>query len=274
MPLPEGEGEILRKSTGNTVYKVLGLVQTTAPGHLLAHLETPIRNVFEDRTKQDSEMQLVLQPGYRLLTSLIAGYVMVRLTPWLPPGSRIVLGWNTGVTVLLGLIATMMWRSDPQQTLKRARKEETSNILILLVTILTAAGALVTITYGLPKAGSMSPILRVFDICEAAAGVFLAWLLIHVMYSLHYAKLYYGDPGDTRANLFTKGLTFPGNKDVVDYWDFVYYSFTIAMCFQTSDVTVTSPYMRRLTIFHAIVSYFFALAILGLLFDELLSNIT
>jgi len=60
----------------------------------------------------------------------------------------------------------------------------------------------------------------------------------------------------------------------VDYRDFVYYSFTIAMCYQTSDVTVTSPYMRRMTIFHAIVSYFFALAILGLLLNGFISSIT
>ena len=72
---------------------------------------------------------------------------------------------------------------------------------------------------------------------------------------------------------FRKGLTFPGNKDVVDYWDFVYYSFTIAMCFQTSDVTITSPYMRRLTTFHATISYLFNLAILGLLLDVFVTNI-
>jgi uncharacterized membrane protein len=168
----------------------------------------------------------------------------------------------------------MMWRSDPQQTLRRARKEETSNILILFMTVLTAAGAFLVIAYGLPKAKSLSLIPRVFDICESVAGVFLAWFLIHIMYSLHYAKLYYGHTGDAGGNGFRKGLGFSGNKDVVDYWDFVYYSFTIAMCFQTSDVTVTSPYMRRLTIFHAIISYFFALAILGLLFDQVMSNIT
>jgi uncharacterized membrane protein len=46
------------------------------------------------------------------------------------------------------------------------------------------------------------------------------------------------------------------------------------MCFETSDVTVTSPNMRRLTIFHAIVAYLFAMAILGLLLDGFISNIS
>jgi uncharacterized membrane protein len=147
-------------------------------------------------------------------------------------------------------------------------------MVTVLATILTVAGALVAITYGMPEERSMSPALRVFYIWDSVAGVILAWLLTHITYSLHYAKLYYCETGAADANCFRKGLAFPGNNDVVDYWDFVYYSFTIAMCFQTSDVTVTSPDMRRMTIFHAIVSYFFALAILGLLLNGFISSLT
>jgi uncharacterized membrane protein len=93
------------------------------------------------------------------------------------------------------------------------------------------------------------------------------------MYSLHYAKLYYSELDCGQVDVFRKGLVFPGNTDVVDYWDFVYFSLTIAMCFQTSDVTINSAYMRRVTIFHATVAYLFALAILGLLVDGFLLNI-
>jgi uncharacterized membrane protein len=225
---------------------------------------------------QDTGMARVLQPGYRLVTSLvIALLVFVLSKPWLPYStSRIVLAWDTGVAILLMLIAIMMWRTGPEEALRQARKEETSNILMLLVTILAVAGALVDIAFGLPKGKTLSPAVHAFDISAAIAGVFLAWLLLHIMYSLHYTKLYYGRIDGADANAFMKGLAFPGNKDLVDYWDFVYYSFTIAMCFQTSDVTVTSPYMRRLTIFHATIAYLFAFAILGLLLDGFISNIT
>ena len=224
----------------------------------------------------DTRMPRVLQPGYRLVTSLVITILIFMLSKsWLPStGSRIVLAWDTGVAILLTLLAVMMWRTEPHETLRRARKEETSSILILLVTILTAAGALVDIGYGLPESKTMSRNLRIFAISQSVIGVFLAWLLLHIMYSLHYAKLYYGEIDHNDANAFRKGFSFPGNKDVVDYWDFVYYSFTIAMCFQTSDVTITSPYMRRLTIFHATVAYLFAMAILGLLLDGFISNIT
>ena len=223
---------------------------------------------------QETRMPLMLRPGFRFVASLVVAAVVFRLSRWLPHvGSRIVLAWDSGVTVLLALIATMIWRSGPNETVRRAQKEEATNIVILLATILTVAGALVAITYGMPEGESMSQGQRVFYIGESVAGVILAWLLTHIMYSLHYAKLYYDETG-VDANSFRKGLAFPGNQDVVDYWDFVYYSFTIAMCFQTSDVTVTSPDMRRMTIFHAVVSYFFALAILGLLLNGFISSIT
>jgi uncharacterized membrane protein len=219
-------------------------------------------------------MQWLLAPGNRLLTAVITAALVFLLSPsWLTIGPRVVLAWNSGVIVLLGLIAIMMWKTPPHETLSRARHEETSSVVILLATVLAVGGALVGIGYGLPETTGMSERLRDFDIFESVIGVFLAWSVLHVMYSLHYAKQYYAEVSDNDRSAFRKGLVFPGDKDVVDYWDFVYYSFTIAMCFQTSDVTVTSPHMRRLTICHAVVSYLFALAILGLMLGGFISDI-
>lgn len=225
---------------------------------------------------EGTELPRVLRPGYRLVASIVTAILAFRISkPLLPDASyRVLLAWDAGVICLLTLIAVMMWRTEACDTLRRARKEETSNIVVLMATVLAVAGALVDIGYGLPKSRNLSPSLRLFDIAQSVAGVFLAWLLLHVMYSLHYAKLYYAEIGHGDTKAFKKGFVFPGNQDEVDYWDFVYYSFTIAMCFQTSDVMVTSGYMRRLTIFHAVVAYFFALAILGLLLDGFMASIT
>jgi uncharacterized membrane protein len=212
-------------------------------------------------------MRRLLEPGNRLLAGLIAATLIFLSSSSLPFGTRIVFAWNTGVTVLLGLIAIMMKGSNAHETRQRARNEEITSAVVLLVNLVTVAGALVFIAYGLPSANSMSPTLRAFHIFLSLSGVFLAWLLIHISYSLHYAKLYYSKVSDRDANAFMKGLAFPGGQDEVDYWDFVYYAFTIAMCYQTSDISILTPYMRRLTIFHAAVSYFFTLVILGLVLD-------
>ena len=67
-----------------------------------------------------------------------------------------------------------------------------------------------------------------------------------------------------------KGLSFP-NDEPPDYWDFLYYAFTIAMCYQTSDVTVESRTMRRITLVHAVLSFLYVTANLGLVIN-ILSN--
>ena len=59
------------------------------------------------------------------------------------------------------------------------------------------------------------------------------------------------------------GLEFQ-ERGQPDYWDFAYFSFTIGMTSQTSDVAVTSRQMRRLTLIHGILSFFFNTAVLAM----------
>ncbi|MBV9521722.1 MAG: DUF1345 domain-containing protein, partial [Alphaproteobacteria bacterium] len=59
------------------------------------------------------------------------------------------------------------------------------------------------------------------------------------------------------------GLAFPGEARP-DYWDFLYFAFVVGMTCQVSDVQVTSRAMRRLTLIHGIVAFFFNTVILAL----------
>src|SRR5204862_141928 len=59
------------------------------------------------------------------------------------------------------------------------------------------------------------------------------------------------------------GLAFPGDA-MPNYMDFAYFSFTIGMTFQVSDVQVTDPNMRKLALTHGIISFFYATGILAL----------
>jgi uncharacterized membrane protein len=59
-------------------------------------------------------------------------------------------------------------------------------------------------------------------------------------------------------------LHFPDECLDPDYWDFLYFSFTIAVAVQTSDVSVTSRTMRKLVLGQSVLSFFFNLLILGL----------
>jgi len=63
-------------------------------------------------------------------------------------------------------------------------------------------------------------------------------------------------------------LEFP-TRPLPDYWDFMYFSFTIAMCYQTSDVTINVAATRRLMLLHAIYSFFFVVLIISIVVNAL-----
>ena len=87
----------------------------------------------------------------------------------------------------------------------------------------------------------------------------LSWAFIHSIFALHYAHEYYGEGRDRQIG----GMSFPDDNEP-DYWDFAYFAFTIGMCAQVSDVTVSSKSIRRTVLTHSIVSFLFNAALLAL----------
>lgn len=211
-------------------------------------------------------MRLLLSPEVRLTLSVSLGVVAFFLVPesW-KTGTGILAGWTTSSLLLIAFILAMMSRADATETYKRSQQDEPSNVAILLATLLTSLTGLGAVAYGLTITTHMSRIYLTIHTILSILGVFSSWFLIHIFYALHYAKIYYDELEGQQDCDFMKGLEFPGETDIVDYWDFVYYSFTIAMCYQTSDVTVVSAQMRRVTIVHAILSFLYVITILGLM---------
>jgi uncharacterized membrane protein len=87
-------------------------------------------------------------------------------------------------------------------------------------------------------------------------SVVLAWVLTHTVYTLRYAHLYYR--GSRNG-----GLEFPGAHPPADI-DFAYFAFTIGICFQTSDVAISSSIIRRTVLLHALVAFVYNTTILAL----------
>jgi uncharacterized membrane protein len=85
-------------------------------------------------------------------------------------------------------------------------------------------------------------------------------------------RLYYDDTIVDGKRVYQLGLEFP-ERSTADFWDFMYYSFTIAMCYQTSDASITSVRIRRVTLMHAIFSFLFVTAIIGFVVN-VISNVT
>ena len=132
--------------------------------------------------------------------------------------------------------------------------------LIVLITMIAAGLGVASIFSLLNQAQGPAPLHLVL----AVAGVALGWATLHTVFAFRYAHLYYGKAGGERGKRRdARGLEFPGDEEP-GVWDFLYYSFVVGMTAQVSDVQVTDSTMRRLTLGHGILSFFFNAVILAL----------
>ena len=207
---------------------------------------------------------VIINPQIRLMLAVAVGLLAYL---FLPHGTkseiRFLLAWDLGVIFLLAIILMMMKKADAEYTMHRARIQEPSNMATLTLTALISGASMVAVAFMLNdgRHWKEDPANLHLGLCTVA--IFSAWFLLHTFFALHYARLYYDEMDKGASGNYKGGLEFPGGK-LVDYWDFMYYSFTIAMCYQTSDVSISNAPMRRLTLIHSILSFIFVALIIGL----------
>ena len=97
----------------------------------------------------------------------------------------------------------------------------------------------------------------------AIGAVFISWWLVHTIFTMRYAHMYYDTDTDDGKPKEVGGLQFPDETEP-DYLDFVYFSFVIGMTFQVSDVEISSREIRRLAWLHGLLSFGFNTAIVAL----------
>lgn len=186
---------------------------------------------------------------------------------------RVLLAYDLGALAFLSMLIVRMMSSSSEETYHRAQREEPSNVATLATVGLFSTISLVAIGLMLDDTHNASSFVTNIHMGLSLIAIFLSWLLLHTYFALYYARIYYDEieTAEAEEDGYIKGLDFP-NRKLVNYWDFLYFSFTIAMCYQTSDVTVVSEQMRHLTLLHAIISFIFVSLILGLVIN-LVSNI-
>jgi uncharacterized membrane protein len=205
---------------------------------------------------------LALGPDRRLALSAVIGAAVSWLA-WtaLPFPFQLALGWITGVACFLGGTALVINQVTPRLMRQRARRQDAYRAVILGVVVAAAAVSLIALGFMLQQKGGA--IGTGTSILLAGLAVISSWTLTHTMYALHYAHLYYGDDPNKRGLQDRGGLKFP-HEELPDFWDFLYFSFVVGMTCQVSDVQVTGRHMRRLTLGHGVLSFFFNAVILAL----------
>jgi uncharacterized membrane protein len=193
----------------------------------------------------------------RLWASVAAGFCVYFLLPahW-SVLSRVLVCWNCGAALFLGLIYYWMTRLTAEQICSRYIEEDESAPIILAVVTTAALLSLVAIVEPLANIKQTAGAVRVAHFGLAALTLVNSWVLVPTMFTTHYADLFYSAKESERP------LRFPETAMPV-FWDFAYFSFTIAAACQTADVTTLNAGVRRTVIAHTVISFLFNASILG-----------
>jgi uncharacterized membrane protein len=186
----------------------------------------------------------------RFYTALVLGLAAVaaaRLTGFDAP---LLLGGDVFYAVFLSLIGVMIARQKKSDLKQRAKSEDEGILIVLLITIATMGFFCEAVFTALNKKHG----LEVVPLLLGGVGAVLGWLVLHTVMAFHYADIHYFDDPDCESD--DKDLDFPGRAEPGS-WDFLYYSFVVGMTAQVSDVQVRTTVMRRATLFHGVISFFF-----------------
>jgi uncharacterized membrane protein len=148
--------------------------------------------------------------------------------------------------VFCGWVWATVWRLDAQGTAGHAKRENPSRDLADLVLLGAAVASLAAVGAVLFRAGQAGGSLKYLQAALALASVFVSWTLVHTVFTLKYARLYYSG--------LVGGIDFNETADP-QYSDFAYLSFTIGMTFQVSDTNIVSKEIRRAALRHAWLSF-------------------
>lgn len=164
------------------------------------------------------------------------------------------LGWDVAaVTFLLWLWFTI-WPMGADATAQWATREDPTRPLSDVLLLAAAVVSLGAVGFFLLQASSAKGSTQDLLAGVGVATVILSWLVVHSVFTLRYAMLYYtGKDG---------GVSFNQSASP-RYSDFAYLAFTLGMTFQVSDTDLQTPTIRATALRHALLSYLFGAVILA-----------
>lgn len=194
-----------------------------------------------------------VSPLLRLGVSVVIGAVAaIGISQLLPHGGPLA-GWAIGAGLFVIWTWLVLWPMDHVETEARASREEPTHVgtaAVILIAPFVSLGGIVEV---------LSEKNRTALIFIALLSVVASFLAIHTMFATHYARMYYGD--EPRG-----GIDFHQDEPP-RYSDFAYIALTVGMSFAISDTDVGSSRLRRLLVFHALLSYLFGTVIVALLIN-------
>jgi uncharacterized membrane protein len=168
-------------------------------------------------------------------------------------GFGAMVGWDAASAVYAGLVWAGVWRMDAARTARSAVREDPTRATTDALVLTAAVASLAAVALVLVSAAHVTGTAQDLRVALGLISVALSWALVHTVFALRYAALYYTGPDG--------GIDFNGEAPA--YADFAYLAFTIGMTFQVSDTAISSALIRRTALRHALLSYLFGTGVLA-----------
>jgi uncharacterized membrane protein len=191
----------------------------------------------------------------RALVAVAAGVVVAGLSGTFGPLVLApLMGWDAAALIYLAWTWKTIWHLDAARTAQQAVAQDpgraATDVLLLSASVISLAAVGLVIVRAGNSSGAAESMLAGLSL----ASVVLSWSVVHTVFMLRYASLYYvGTDG---------GVDF-SQKEPPRFSDFAYMAFTIGMTYQVSDTELTTAEVRATALRHALLSYLFGAVILA-----------
>ena len=174
-----------------------------------------------------------------------------------PVSSHILIGWDACALVYVATTWRLFLTADEAEVRRRAAAEDEKPPGILLLVLAAILSSLIAVVVAMLNARSAGPDIKTITAACAGVTLVLSWVVLHSVFTLHYAHRHFGDGTDK------PGFLFPG-EPASTYLDFVYLAFSIGATFQVSDNNLLTAKLRNLVTAQAVCAYFSNTAVLAL----------
>ena len=202
----------------------------------------------------------------RLIACIVIAILAYAIEPrgW-QTATRFLVAWNLGTCLNIAFNLIVVARATPKTIRWRAKITDDGRFAILILVSLAAMASVAAILAQLNSTKDMHGLDKGLHLGLVGLTIVSAWAFIHFSFALHYAHEFFDETKSLEGEKMQLkgGVAFPGT-DEPDYWDFLYFAFIIGVAAQTADVSITSKVIRRTSLAHSILAFFFNSAILAL----------
>lgn len=201
----------------------------------------------DDQSVPSASRRLATVIAIGLIAGMAAGYfISWAITP--------LVVWDVAAITYMVAVWRRVMKFDAPLVRKHALREDPSRGNADFVLILASIASLIAVALLLIGSKDLTGLAEVGALGLAVVSVVTSWFIVHTIFALKYAELYYSKP---------EGGIDLGDDKSATYIDFAYVAFTLGMTYQVSDTTLETRKFRSTAIKHALLSYLIGTAVIA-----------